>query len=92
MLPESTIICDYCHKRFRLLAKVDVIEGGEVRYFVCANCQHRYDVLFITNEGLRLRADLDDVLEKLAYSNSIRLKKRRDRLLRLYKAEVHDVY
>lgn len=87
---QRTVTCDKCNQPFAPELKAEpVLGGGELQYFTCPYCGHRYEVAFITDKGLELRARLQDYLHALQGKQDPYLERRCDKVRALYQAEVH---
>ncbi len=86
---KPTVTCDQCSRSLPIENKAERTPEGELQYFVCPHCNHRYEYAFVTREGLRLRDRMQniDMLRKLR--DSEKLRQMRIETLAAYQAEVH---
>ncbi len=87
----AVVTCDHCHKRFNLRNQAErTPDGGELQYFDCPHCNHRYEVAFVTRKGLELRSvlgSLRSLRDRGVKSETLEAMWKRD--LAAYQAEVH---
>ena len=85
-----TVTCDQCGQPFSMWPQaVASADGGELQHFDCPHCNHRYEVAFVTKEGLRLRDRLHNIDRLRKLRDSEKLRKMRAETLTAYQAEVH---
>ncbi len=86
----AVVTCDHCHKRFNLRNQAErTPDGGELQYFDCPHCKHRYEVAFVTRKGLELRDRLHNIDNLRKLRDSEKLRQMRTETLAAYQAEVH---
>ncbi len=84
----AIVTCDACKQIFELSAEVEHTPEGELQFFVCPHCQHRYDYALITFAGVQLRSQMQAIKHQLKHSSDPRLQKRYNDMLSLYQTEV----
>jgi RNase P subunit RPR2 len=82
------IICDHCHRPFQIENKAEHSLDGELQYFTCPHCQHRYEYAFVTRKGLALRDKLHNIDRLRKVRDSERLRQKRSEVLAAYQVEV----
>ena len=85
----ATVTCDHCHQPFTIHNQAQQTPEGELQYFDCPHCAHRYEYAFVTTEGLRLRDQLDGIRRQRLQHDSARLRNLQAKVLAAYQAEVH---
>lgn len=85
----ATVTCDKCHAPFVIRNEAQQTPKGELQYFVCPHCNHRYEYAFVTTEGMRLRDQLADIRRQRQQHDSARLRSLQAKVLAAYQAEVH---
>ena len=84
----ATVTCDKCHAPFVIRNEAQQTTEGELQYFVCPHCNHRYEYAFVTTEGLRLRDQLAGIRRQRQQHDSPKLRRLHDKVLAAYQAEV----
>jgi len=82
------IICDYCRRPFQIENKAERSLDGELQYFTCPHCQHRYEYAFVTRKGISLRDKLRNIDRLRKLRDSDKLRRIRSETLAAYQAEV----
>lgn len=81
--------CDGCARRFEIRPQAEIARGGELQFCACPHCGRRYEVAFVTLEGVRLRDLLRSIRSLRQRRDSDKLRAAYDRTLAAYQAEVH---
>lgn len=98
----NSVTCNACSRRFapaivtervtRFIKSVlseQIPTGGELWYFVCPHCAHRYNVCHISRQGIELRHQLNSIKSQLRLApNRIDLAQQKEQLQAAYLQEV----
>lgn len=84
----NQVTCDNCNQQFQPQAQAEKTTTGEIQYVLCPHCGHRFDYAVVTQRGIELRAKLQRIAEQLKTSTDPRLRKRYNKTLSDYQAQV----
>lgn len=92
----NTTTCDHCRRKFTPELQTEPhLLSGETGYFDCPRCRHRYNIYFLSAQGIAYRRQLSGLHQMLTTnlrpSARQRLLEQAKRVQKRYQAELVDL-